>query len=229
MTRQPLVLMGSLVTWTRRVWPFFRMSCDVRERPAAGHLALARLVAPAIAVAPLSPPARATAFWSSPLALASDSAVLGLFLVHRLMLVGVLVGRLIVVLVGLEEIGGVEEGALLLTDVHERGLDSGEDGFDPSEVDVADGAAVVGTVDQQLDQPIVFQDRHAGFPLAPVDEDLALHERTSAAPTRSPRGFLATEATGHGMRKVRWSESAHRRHCSEHQALGATLARRAAT
>ena len=123
----------------------------------------------------------------------------------------------------------MEKGALLLADVHERGLYAGEDGVDPSEVDVADGAAVIGAVDQQLDQPIVFQDGHARLALAPVDQDLALHERTSAAPTRSPRGFLATEATGHGMRKVRWSESAHRRHCSEHQALGAALARRAAT
>ena len=69
----------------------------------------------------------------------------------------------------------MEEGALLLADVHERGLDAGEDRLDPSEIDVADDAAVIGTVDQQLDQPVVLEDGHAGLPLAPVDQDLALH------------------------------------------------------
>ena len=91
---------------------------------------------------------------------------------------GVLDGLL--VLVRLEEVGGVEEGALLLTDVDEGRLDAGQHRLDPSEVDVADRAAMVGTVDQQLDQPVVFQDRHAGFPLAPVDQDLALQVMTSA-------------------------------------------------
>ena len=70
----------------------------------------------------------------------------------------------------------MEKGALLLTDVHERGLDSGEDGSTRAEVDVADGAAVIGTVDQQLDQPIIFQDRHPGLALAPIDQNLALHD-----------------------------------------------------
>ena len=106
---------------------------------------------------------------------------------------GVLVG--ILVLVRLEEVGGVQEGALLLADVDERGLNARQHRLDPSEVDVADRAAVVGAVDQQLDQAVVFQDRHAGFPLAPVDQDLALQVMTSAtvgAPStrsrdRSPR------------------------------------------
>ncbi len=99
--------------------------------------------------------------------------------------VSVVVGGL-VVLVGLEQVGGVQEGALLEPDVDERGLYSGEDGVDATEVDVADGTAMIGTVDQQLDQTIILEDGHARFALAPVDQDLALHERTSAAPTRLP-------------------------------------------
>ena len=68
----------------------------------------------------------------------------------------------------------MEEGALFLADVHERGLDARQDRLDPAEVDVADRAAVIGAVDQQLDQPVVFEDGHAGLALAPIDQDLAL-------------------------------------------------------
>ena len=39
----------------------------------------------------------------------------------------------ILVLVGLEQVGGVEEGALLLPDVHEGRLDAGQDRLDPAE------------------------------------------------------------------------------------------------
>lgn len=63
------------------------------------------------------------------------------------MLVGVLV-RGLVVLVGFEEIGRMEKGTFLLSDIHEGSLYSGEDGVDPSEVDVADSAAVIGSVDK---------------------------------------------------------------------------------
>ena len=46
---------------------------------------------------------------------------------------------------------------------------------------------VVGTIHQQLYQAVVFQDRHAGFPLASVDQDLALQMMPSAAAVhRSP-------------------------------------------
>jgi hypothetical protein len=78
------------------------------------------------------------------------------------------------VLVRLQQIGCVEERALLLPDVDEGGLDSREHRLDPTEIDVTDGAAVVGAVYQELDQSVVFQDGHAGFPLAPVDQDFTL-------------------------------------------------------
>ena len=84
----------------------------------------------------------------------------------------------------------MEEGALLLPDVDEGRLDAGEDRLDPAEVDVADGAAVIGPVDQELDQPVVFQDGHAGFPLAPVDQDLTLQ----TGPPQPPRARTACPA-----------------------------------
>jgi hypothetical protein len=78
----------------------------------------------------------------------------------------------------------VEEGALLLTDVHEGGLDAWQDGFDPAKIDVPDGTPMVGPVDEKLDQAVVFEDGHAGLPLAPVDQDFALQPMTSAAAER---------------------------------------------
>ena len=80
----------------------------------------------------------------------------------------------------------MEERALLLTDVDERCLDARQHGLDPTQIDVADRAPVVRPVDEQLDQTVVFQDGHAGFPLAPVDQDLALQVMPSAAAERRP-------------------------------------------
>ena len=90
----------------------------------------------------------------------------------------------LLVLVRLEQVGGVEERALLLADVDEGRLDARQHRLDPTQVDVADRAAMVGPVHQQLDQTVVFQDGHAGFPLAPVDQDLALQVMPSAAAER---------------------------------------------
>jgi hypothetical protein len=68
----------------------------------------------------------------------------------------------------------VEEGALLEADVDEGRLDAGEHGFHAAEIDVADGAAMVGTIDEQLDELVVLEDGNARLALAAVDEDLAL-------------------------------------------------------
>ena len=55
------------------------------------------------------------------------------------------------------------------------------------EIDVADGAAMIRPVHQQLDQTVVLEDGHAGLPLAPVDQNLALHAGTSTARADCPR------------------------------------------
>jgi hypothetical protein len=53
-------------------------------------------------------------------------------------------------------------------------LDAGKHRLDAAQIDIADRTPMVRAIDQQLYQSIVFQDGHAGFPLAPVDQDLAL-------------------------------------------------------
>ena len=77
---------------------------------------------------------------------ASRGGVRGIGLVG---LVGLLLG--LVVLVRLQQVRGVEEGALLLADVDEGRLDTGQHRLDPTQVDIADGAAMVRPVHQELD------------------------------------------------------------------------------
>ncbi len=76
----------------------------------------------------------------------------------------------------------MEKRALLLPDVDEGGLNAGENSFDSTEVDVAHRAAVVRAVDQQLGEPVVFQDSHSGFPLASVNQNFALQVRNLVRP-----------------------------------------------
>jgi hypothetical protein len=101
--------------------------------------------------------------------------------------IGLLLTRLFV-LVRLQQIGRVEERALLLTNVDEGGLDARQDRFDAAEIDVTDGPPVIGTIDQQLGQPIVLEDRHAGFALASVDQNFALQDVNPGRGGRFPAG-----------------------------------------
>jgi len=64
--------------------------------------------------------------------------------------ISVLVGILLV-LVGFEEIGGVQESAFFQAYVNEGRLDAGQNRFNPTLVNVSNGAPVVGTVHQQFD------------------------------------------------------------------------------
>jgi hypothetical protein len=64
--------------------------------------------------------------------------------------VSVFVGILLV-LVGLEEIGGVQESAFFQAYVNEGRLDAGQNCFNPTLVNVSNGAPVVGPVHQQFD------------------------------------------------------------------------------
>ena len=105
----------------------------------------------------------------------------------------------VVLVVGLEEIGGVEERALLESDVDECGLDAGKDRFYTTEIDVTDHPAMVGTIDEQLNEPIVLQDCDPRLARGAVDQDLALHaDRLQGDPdqVRPPpkRGRTATGA-----------------------------------
>jgi hypothetical protein len=157
-----------------------------RHRSGDGtHLPLARLPVP-------FPPAPATAPAAVPVGLG------GLRLGFLKCLIALLPSRLLVLL-GLEEVGRVEKGALFQPYVNECGLDARKDCLDPAEIDVADDAAVIRPVDEQLDQTVVLEDGHAGFPLAPVDKNLALH----AFEPRPGQALLAPPAGGVNL--VTWS------------------------
>src|SRR2546425_1015452 len=72
------------------------------------------------------------------------------------------------VFVGFEQVGRVEESAFLLADVDECRLDSRQHRFDSAEIDIADRSTVIRPVDEELGQAVVFEDSHAGLPLASV-------------------------------------------------------------
>src|SRR5881296_2175714 len=97
------------------------------------------------------------------------------------------IGRLVLVL-GLDQVGGVEERALFRPDVDECGLDPRQDGLDRAEVDVAHHAAGVGTIHQELNKAVVLQDRDAGFACGPADENFPFQSmcpRSRSANSRS--------------------------------------------
>jgi hypothetical protein len=80
----------------------------------------------------------------------------------------------LLVLVRLEQIRCVKERAFFLTNVDEGGLNTGKHRLDSAQVDVTYRTPVVGTIHEQLYESVIFQDGHAGFALASVDQDLTL-------------------------------------------------------
>ena len=70
----------------------------------------------------------------------------------------------------------MEERALLGADVDERGLNAGQDCVDLAEVDVADHAAGIGAIDQQLNELVVLEDGDPRLALGRVDQDLSFHQ-----------------------------------------------------
>src|SRR5689334_12478969 len=88
----------------------------------------------------------------------------------------VVIGGLLVLL-GLDQVGGVEEGALVSPDVDECGLDSRKHGLDRAQVDIAHHAAGVRTIDQELNKAVVLQDRDAGLARGPADENFPFQSK----------------------------------------------------
>ena len=70
----------------------------------------------------------------------------------------------VVVLIVVDQVGDVEEAGLLRTDVHEGGLDAGDDRIDPAQIDVPDEPVLIGPVEEDLHQLFVLEERHPGFP-----------------------------------------------------------------
>jgi hypothetical protein len=84
-------------------------------------------------------------------------------------LVGILVG------IRFEQIGGMEEGALLHPNIDKRSLNTWKYRLYAPEVDVTDSTPLIGSVDQQLDELVVLEDGHAGLAWCARDENLAFH------------------------------------------------------
>src|SRR6266576_2860031 len=135
---------------------------------------------PALPPPPLPAPARTP---SAAAAAAVTSAVPVAVLV---VIVGVTVVG-VFVLFRLDQVGGVEEGALFGADVDEGGLDARQNGFDLADVDVANRPAGIGTIDQEFHKAVVLENGHAGFPRASRDENLALQSSDPRAPAGSTR------------------------------------------
>src|SRR5690606_41301754 len=108
----------------------------------------------------------------------------------------------LVVVLWLEQVGRVEEGGLFQADVDERGLDARKNCLYPAEVDVTDDSLVIGSIDQQLHEPVVLEDRHPRLALGTGDENFALHgslDRAAArigAPRKSGRKVTAAPWPG---------------------------------
>src|SRR5256885_7138413 len=83
----------------------------------------------------------------------------------------------------------MEEGTLLGANVDEGGLDSGEHGIDPAQINVTDHASVVWTIDEKLYELAVLQNRDPRFARSRVNEDFSFHR----CPPQPSRGDSASE------------------------------------
>src|SRR5439155_11460978 len=88
----------------------------------------------------------------------------------------VVIGGLLVLL-RLDQVGGVKKGALFRPDVDERGLYPRKHGLDRAEVDVAHHAAGVRTIHQELNKAVVLQDRDASLACGPADENFPFQSK----------------------------------------------------
>src|SRR5205823_13817022 len=94
----------------------------------------------------------------------------------------VLIGRRVFDL-RLDQVEGVEKGALFRPDVDERGLYPRKHGLDRAEVDIAHHAAGVRTIHQELNKAVGLQDRDASFACGPADENFP--SQSKCPPPRS--------------------------------------------
>src|SRR5438552_648253 len=88
----------------------------------------------------------------------------------------VVIGRLVFVF-RLDQVRGVEKGALFRSDVDERGLYPRKHGLDRAEVDIAHHAAGIRTIHQELNKAVVLQDRDASLACGPADENFPFQSK----------------------------------------------------
>ena len=153
--------------------PFLEQVLDLRLRPVAVALARrgrgvrrrwpGRRRPPAASAAPAPGTARASALNGGE---------------YRLGRLGVLVVaglEALELLDGVDDLGHVQERIALEPDVNERRLHPGQDLRDPALVDVADHAALMLALDEDLDDLVVLEDRDPRLVVAGGDDHLLVH------------------------------------------------------
>src|SRR5437879_3044405 len=70
------------------------------------------------------------------------------------------------------EFGDMHERRLVLADVNEGGLETGQDLDDLALIDVADVVPALGPIDVEIRQDLSVEDCHAGFLPRDIDDDL---------------------------------------------------------
>ena len=90
----------------------------------------------------------------------------------------------------------MEERAFLRADVDERRLNAGKNRFYSSEIDVADHAARLGTIDQKFNELVVLDDGDPRFSRVRVDQNLSFHRCP-------PRSRAPGDSAGRAWRKCK--------------------------
>ena len=177
-SRAPLVPSGSLTTWTRTSCPSFSRSSIFGLRPIARSRARDRRArraaldavaepagcgrSPPSAASARLPPRRADRLGDAPRT-------------GRLVVLFVAGFEPLELLDGVDDFSDVEERVALEADVDEGGLHAGQHLRDPALVDVADDAALMLALDEDLDDLIVLEDRDARVVVARGDDHLLVH------------------------------------------------------
>ena len=107
----------------------------------------------------------------------------------------VVIGRLVFVF-RLDQVGGVEKGALFGTDVDKGGLKSRQDRIDFPEVNIADHPTGFGTVDEELNELVVLEDGDPRLARGRVDQNLSFHRGSrpqDQSATRQPQRDMAKD------------------------------------
>ena len=100
-----------------------------------------------------------------------------------------------------DDVADVEEGRLVQPDVHEGCLHAREHPDHAALVDVADDALVLLTLEIELRDVAVLDERHARLAAGRVDQEDAAHGGTRARDPDSPSaGRVAAESSGSGAR-----------------------------
>ena len=89
------------------------------------------------------------------------------------------------------EIGGVEKTSLIGADVDEGGLNAREDGVDFTEVDVPDQSHLIGAVEHELDEAVLFEQRYPRLMAGSRNQNFTLQEtlsKSSVTPRPSTLG-----------------------------------------